>query len=163
VSLSFGGYSLTRLKSLCLAGHIIHHWVRWWGEPWTDRDSALRVSAPLRLCGFALKAVSAFLRSFCYLLLIPAYSLHWRGAQRLDQDAFGNLLANGKARIADLANEIGLAGEQFDNVVLAKAEFAQALLHFRGRAELFDPHGYSGLDAVQRTNLAPSFIPQRLD
>ena len=76
-----------------------------------------------------------------------------RGQNRFDQDHFGELLADRETRIADLADEIGLAGQQLYDVVLTKDEFAQAVLNLRRGAELFDSHGNTGFDSVQGTNL----------
>jgi hypothetical protein len=41
------------------------------------------------------------------------------------------LFADGQARIADLTDETGVAGEQLDNLVFAQAEFPQAILNLR--------------------------------
>ena len=67
---------------------------------------------------------------------------------RFDQDKLSELFADCQPRITDLTNEIGLAGEQFDDVVLAKTELAQAILNFRGRAQLFDADGDASLDST---------------
>jgi len=66
-----------------------------------------------------------------------------RWAERLDQYDFGELLANREACIADLADEVGLAREELDDLVLAKAKFTKAILNLRCRAELFDPNRHS--------------------
>ena len=42
------------------------------------------------------------------------------GAERFDQDELRQLLADGQSSIADLANEIRMAGQQLDNLVLAQ-------------------------------------------
>ena len=79
--------------------------------------------------------------------------------ERLDHDDFGQLLADREASIANLADEVSLAGEQFDDVVLAEAELAQPVLNFRSGAELLNAYRDSGFHAVQRTNLAPGLFP----
>ncbi len=43
------------------------------------------------------------------------------GAERFDQNELRQLLANGQARVADLADEIRLAGQELDDLVLAQA------------------------------------------
>jgi hypothetical protein len=68
------------------------------------------------------------------------------------------LLADGEPGIANLADEIGLACEEPDNLVFAKAKFAEAVLKFRGGTKLFDPHGYAGFDAGERANIATGFF-----
>jgi hypothetical protein len=64
------------------------------------------------------------------------------------------LLADGEAGIADLADEIGLAGQQPDNLVFAKAKFAQAILEFRGSAKAFYANCYAGFNTSERANFA---------
>jgi hypothetical protein len=76
----------------------------------------------------------------------------------LDHDQLCQLLADGEAGVADLADEIGLAGEEPDNLVFAKAEFAQAVLEFRSGAKLFDAHGHARFDTGQRADLAAGFF-----
>jgi hypothetical protein len=76
----------------------------------------------------------------------------------LDHDQLSQLLADGEAGIADLANEIGLAGEEPDNLVFAKAEFTEAVLQFRDSAKLFYAHGYTRFDTGQGANLAVGFF-----
>jgi hypothetical protein len=75
--------------------------------------------------------------------------------QWLDQDELCQLLAYRETGIADLANEVGLAGQQADDLILAKADLAQAGLHFGGGAKALDAHRNTGLDPAQRANLAP--------
>jgi hypothetical protein len=77
-----------------------------------------------------------FLRS----LLFTASSVGQGRTQWLDENDSGKLFADGEARVAHLANEIGLAGQQPNDLIFAKAELAQAVLHFRGGTELFDAH-----------------------
>ena len=76
-----------------------------------------------------------------------------------DHDDFGQLFADGQAGVANLANEVGLAGQQFDDVIFAETQFAQPVLDFRRGAKLFDSHSDSGFDPVQRTNFTTSFFP----
>jgi len=76
------------------------------------------------------------------------------GGHGFNHDHAGELFADREAGIADLANETRLAGKEADDLVFAEAEFAQAGLHFRGSAKLFDAHGHASLDAAEWTNLA---------
>jgi len=46
------------------------------------------------------------------------------GGERLDQDAFRQLLADAEAGVADLADVIGLAAEKFDALFLAEPQLA---------------------------------------
>jgi hypothetical protein len=75
--------------------------------------------------------------------------------ERLDHDQLGQLLADGEAGIANLADEIGLAGEKPDDLVFAKAEFAQTVLQFRGCTKLLDAHGHARFDTGEGANFAP--------
>ena len=70
------------------------------------------------------------------------------GLEGFDEDDFSQFLADGEAGIADLADIIGVAGEEPNYLVLAEADFAEAILHFRGSAELFDTDGDAGFDAA---------------
>ncbi len=74
------------------------------------------------------------------------------GSDWFDQDELGQLLADGQAGVANLANEIGLAGEQVDDLFFAKADLAQSILDLGRGAQLLDAHGHAGSDAAQRTN-----------
>ena len=64
------------------------------------------------------------------------------------------MLAEGEAGIADLTDKVVVAGDQTDDLILAKTEFAKTILNFGGGAELLDANGDTGLDAAERTNLA---------
>jgi len=65
---------------------------------------------------------------------------------RLDEDELRQLLADGQARVADLADEVRLAGHQLDDLVLAQTQLTQAVLEFRRGAKLPDAHGNASLD-----------------
>jgi hypothetical protein len=82
---------------------------------------------------------------------LPGESGGW--PKGFNQNGLGNLLANREAGVADLANEIGLAGEQLNDLILTKAQLSQTILDFRGGAELLDPDGHPGLDHAERTHL----------
>jgi len=72
------------------------------------------------------------------------------------------LLAEGKARIADLADEIVLAGDEFYHLFLAQSDFPQSILNFRGGAELLDANGDAGLHAAKRARFATDFAGRYL-
>jgi len=82
-------------------------------------------------------------------------------AHRFHEDDFGQLLADGEPGIADLADVIGLAGKQPNNLVFAEAEFAQAFLHLRRGAKLLNPNSHTGLDAAEGAHLAAQFVSWR--
>ena len=63
----------------------------------------------------------------------------------LHPDQIGQLGTQAQARIADLADEIGIAAEQLDALLFAKAKFAQAFAHLRRRGQLFDADRNAGL------------------
>jgi hypothetical protein len=73
---------------------------------------------------------------------------------RLNHDQLSELLADGEAGIADLADEIIAAGNETDHLILAEPDFAEAILNFRRSAKLLDAHGDTALNTVERTNLA---------
>jgi hypothetical protein len=85
-----------------------------------------------------------FLRS----LLLSASGLNPGRTQRFDKNGSGKLFANRQPGVAHLANEICLAGQQPDNLIFAKAQLPQAILHFGRSAKLFDAHGNTGTDAA---------------
>ena len=51
----------------------------------------------------------------------PRQLLNDCGAERFDQDELRKLRADGESRIADLADEIRLAGQQLDNLIFAQS------------------------------------------
>jgi hypothetical protein len=67
-----------------------------------------------------------------------------------DHDDLGQLFANRQPGIADLANEISLAREQFNDVILTEAKLAQPILNFWSSTELPNPHCDSGFDPAKR-------------
>ena len=77
--------------------------------------------------------------------------------ERFNHDNPGQLLADGQARVAHLAYEIALAGEQPDNLVLAKPQFAQSILQFRAGAKLADAHRHARLNPAQGTKFTTGF------
>jgi hypothetical protein len=68
--------------------------------------------------------------------------------KRFDENLFGQTGTDAKPGVADLANEIGVAAEKLDFLLLAKAHFPQSMSHFRGCGELLDPYGDAGIDAA---------------
>ena len=72
----------------------------------------------------------------------------------LDEDEPGQFLTDGQPRVADLADEIRVAGHELDDLVLAQADFSKTRLNLRRGAELLDAHRYARLHAAQRTDLA---------
>jgi len=52
------------------------------------------------------------------------------GGQWFDEDGLGQLSAQGKACVADLANNIAVAGEEADNAIFTEPDFAQAIGNF---------------------------------
>jgi len=80
-----------------------------------------------------------------------------RGGDRFNPNQPRDLFADGEARVADLTDEIRLAGDEPDDLILAEAQFTQPVLDFGRGAQLFDAHGYAGLHAVQRAKFATRF------
>jgi hypothetical protein len=69
---------------------------------------------------------------------------------RFDQNSLRDLLADGEPRIADKANDVVPASEEFDDPILAKSDLTQAISQFRAGAELTHPDSNAGSDSVQR-------------
>ena len=83
------------------------------------------------------------------------------GAERFDQDKLRQLVADGQARIAHLADEVGLAGQQLDYLVLTQAQLAQAVLEVRRGAKPPDANRHPGLDLAQRADFATALRLER--
>jgi hypothetical protein len=90
--------------------------------------------------------------------LLPLGS-HGSQTHRLDHDDFRELLTDGQASIANLADEVSLAGEKLDDMVFAESQFTQSALDFWAGAQLLDPYRYSCLNPAQRADFAPILIP----
>jgi hypothetical protein len=71
-----------------------------------------------------------------------------------NEDQPRELFTDGEAGIADLADEVVPAGDQFDDLIFAKTDFAQTILNFRRGAKLFDSHRHAGLHAAQWADFA---------
>jgi hypothetical protein len=69
------------------------------------------------------------------------------------------LLTDREAGVTNLANEISLTGEKFDDVVFAKAEFTQPILNFRSSAQLLDANSDAGFDSAQGTDITAGIFP----
>jgi hypothetical protein len=79
---------------------------------------------------------------------------------RLDHDQLCQLLADGQACIADLADEIRPAGQQLDDLLLTEANLAQTVLKFGCGAQLLDPDRDSRFNPAQRTKLTLGFLSE---
>lgn len=80
------------------------------------------------------------------------------GGNRLDEDGFGQFLAEADPRVADLADDVGLAAEQFDFLLLTQAHFTQAGDDFRRGGQLLDADDRAGLDLAQGANGWPGAL-----
>jgi hypothetical protein len=72
--------------------------------------------------------------------------------ERFDEDVLGQFRAEPEAGVADQANEIWMAAEQLDTLLLAKAQLAEPHRHFGRAIKPFDADGGAGDDAAQRTD-----------
>jgi hypothetical protein len=72
--------------------------------------------------------------------------------KRFDEDVLGQFRAEPEAGVADQANEIWMATEQFDALLLAKTQLAEPHRYFRRAIEPFDTNGGARDDAAQRTD-----------
>jgi hypothetical protein len=55
------------------------------------------------------------------------------GMKRLDENFFGKLRANAEADVANLADDVGLLGQETDFLFFAKAHLAKAMFYFGRR------------------------------
>jgi hypothetical protein len=69
----------------------------------------------------------------------------------LNKDRLSQLFAQGQAGVADQTDNIGVARQQFDNPVFAKANFTQSIAECRRGAQLFDADRHPCLHSVKRT------------
>jgi len=60
---------------------------------------------------------------------------------------------SGEPGIANLADDIGFAAQQFDALLLAEAKFTQPVAQFGRRHQFLDANGGPGLDPAQGTDL----------
>ena len=72
--------------------------------------------------------------------------------ERFDEDVLGQFRAEPEAGVADQANEIWMAAEQFDALLFAKAQLAEPHRHLGRAIEAFDADGGAGDDTAQRTD-----------
>jgi len=72
------------------------------------------------------------------------------GSNRLNEDVFGQLRADAKACITNLANDVGLAAHQPNLLLFAKAQFAEAVADFWRSGKLLDTNGRAGDNTTQR-------------
>src|SRR5262245_52805776 len=77
--------------------------------------------------------------------------------QRLYQDRLSQVRAEGQAGVTYQANDVRGTGQQANDLLFPKPNFAQALAHLRRRTELFDPYSSALSDAIQRANRTPIF------
>src|ERR1035438_4818106 len=77
------------------------------------------------------------------------------GGQRLYQNGPGQFFTQGEAGIADQADDIGFATQEFDALLLAEAKFAQAVAQFGRRGQFLDANGCAGSDMAQGTDRRP--------
>jgi hypothetical protein len=73
--------------------------------------------------------------------------------QSFDENGFSQPLADAEARVANLANNVGLPTEQLDFLVFAQTHFAKTNAKFRRCGEFFDANNAAGFDAAQGTNV----------
>src|SRR5687767_8135672 len=75
-----------------------------------------------------------------------------RTLHRLNEDSVGELGADTKPGIANQANQVAMAAEQLDLLLLAQAEFAKAMSDFGRRIEALNSNSRASHHATQRTN-----------
>jgi len=58
------------------------------------------------------------------------------------------LFTQSESGITNLTDKIGLAGDEFNNLVFAETQFTKAILSFGVGAELFNADCHSGLNSA---------------
>jgi hypothetical protein len=78
--------------------------------------------------------------------------VHW-----FNQNGFGDLGAEGKASIADEADDVRVRREEPHNLILAKTDFPQTVGHLRRSAKPPNAHGDACFNAIQRAQRIYTF------
>ncbi len=68
--------------------------------------------------------------------------------QRFDLNALREFGAEGQARIAYLANDIGISAQKLNRLFFDKTEFSQTIAGVDGAVQSFDAHGGAGYNAA---------------
>ena len=82
---------------------------------------------------------------------------------RLDENIFSELFADAEAGVADQADEIGLAADEFDFLLFAQTEFAKSVCEFRVGAQALDGNDRASLASAQRTNRIAGTLAVNMD
>src|SRR5262245_21759050 len=85
-------------------------------------------------------------------------SVQLSGQYRFDPNRLRQPGTDGQARIADQTDDVGLAGQEFDDLFLTKADFTQSARQFGGGAKLFDADSHAGSDTSERTQCTMSLV-----
>ena len=64
----------------------------------------------------------------------------------------GQFFTQGETGVANLANDVGLAAQEFDPLLLAETHFTQTVAGLIRRDQFLDAYGGAGRDTVQWTN-----------
>jgi hypothetical protein len=75
------------------------------------------------------------------------------GRDRLNENIVGQLGTDPEARIANEADQVGVAADKLDLLLFAKADLAQAVEDLGRGIEAFDADGGAGDDAAERAKL----------
>ena len=73
----------------------------------------------------------------------------------MDEDGVGERFTQGDAGVANLANDIVMAADQPDLLILNEAEFAQTVADFRPAGEFLDAHAHADFHKAQRAHRLP--------
>ena len=70
----------------------------------------------------------------------------------MDKDGVGERFAEGDAGVANLANDVVVAADEPDLLILNQAKFAQTVTDLGPAGEFFDAHAHADLHPAQRAH-----------
>lgn len=85
-------------------------------------------------------------------------SSNGRGSNFFDKNRISKGAADAQASVAHLANVAGLAGNEFDLLLFAKAQFPETVSDFGRGGKAFNANHRAGFDAAQRADFGSSTL-----
>lgn len=86
---------------------------------------------------------------------MPSSTHRFRFGERFDENGVGELFAERQPCVADLADKIGLPGQQLDLLIFAKSQFAEAVAHVRFSGKVLDANHRTSPHPAEWADLCP--------